>query len=221
MDETAQTDGGLKSCAIVTMTDTLGNFPNTVTVDFGSGCLGTDGRMRSGVLAAEFSGPWRDANTVVTVTTTEYIVNGYKVSGTITMTNNGTNGAGNINYTVAVSNGVVADTSGNTIQWNGSTNYEMVVGAATDFASNGISGITDDVYHITGSANGVNRNGSPYTAVITERLVRDLSCKWITDGTIELTPQNGDPRTLNFGDGACDANVSFTFKQWTWNFILP
>lgn len=221
MDETSQSEGSLKSCATVTLLDTAGAFPNTVTVDFGTGCVGTDGRSRSGSLTATYTGRWRDAGTVVTITTTDYRVNGYAVSGTITITNNGLNSSSNLNYTVAVADGQIIDPNSNTTQWNGSTNYEMVAGAATDFASHGISGITDDIYHITGSANGVNRNGTPYTTVITEHLVRDLSCKWITDGVIELTPQNGDVRTLNFGDGACDANVSFTFKQWTLNFILP
>lgn len=220
MDETAQTNGGLKSCANISFTDTLGQFPNTVTVDFGTGCLGTDGRMRSGSVVGIFSGPWRDAGTTVSITLNNYKVGKYALQGTALITN--TTAAGNPSYSVVVTGGTITDTTNaQTVQWAGTTTYDMVAGQTTDFASNGLSGITDDIYHIGGSANGVNRNGTPYTSNITEYLVRDLSCKWITDGTVQLTPQNGDPRTLNFGDGACDANVTFTFQQWTLNFILP
>ncbi len=222
VDETAQSDGSLKSCANVTLSDTLGNFPNTVTIEFDTaGCLGNDGRTRQGIIEAEFSGRWRDANTTVTITMTNYIVDNHLIEGTATITNNGTNAAGNISYTVTINNGQITDPNGNVMQWNGSTTYEWVAGQSTDFASNGLSGITDDVYHITGSANGVNRNGTPYTANITNHLVRDLSCKWITAGTIEVEPQNGDPRTIDFGTGDCDATVSFSFQQWSLNFILP
>lgn len=222
VDETAQSDGNLKSCANVTLSDTLGNFPNTVTIEFDSaGCLGTDGRTRSGMIEATFSGRWRDTGTSVTITLTNYTVNDYQLEATATITNNGNNNSGNLSYTVAVTNGQITDPDGNVMQWDGSTTYEWVAGQSTDFASNGLSGIEDDVYHITGSANGVNRNGTPYTSTITNHLVRKLSCKWITEGTIEVEPQNGDIRTIDFGNGDCDATVTFSFQQWSLNFILP
>jgi hypothetical protein len=222
VDVTAQSDGSLKSCGTVTLSNTLGTFPNTVIIDFGNGCVGTDGRMRSGQIIGIFSGRWRDAGTVVNITTNNYKVNKYAVSGSQTITNNGLNTSNHLSYTVVTANGQVRDTTNNqTIQWNSTKTFEWVAGQGTSWASNGVLGITDDIYHVTGSASGINRNGTPYTAVITERLVRDLSCRWITDGTVEITPQNGDTRTLDFGDGACDANVRFSFRRWTFNFILP
>jgi len=222
VDVTAQSDGSLNACGTVTLSNTLGTFPNTVTIDFGNGCMGTDGRMRSGQIIGIFSGRWRDAGTVVNITTNNYKVNKYAVSGSQTITNNGLNTSNHLSYTVVTTNGQVRDTTNNqTIQWNSTKTFEWVAGQGTSWVSNGVLGVTDDIYHVTGSANGINRNGTPYTAVITERLVRDLSCRWITDGTVEITPQNGDTRTLDFGDGACDANVRFSFRRWTFNFILP
>lgn len=222
IDETGQSEGSLKNCSNITISDTVrGSFPKTVTIDFGTGCS-VGGRTRSGVITAIFTGRWRDAGTNITVTLNNYKVNQYSVQGTATFTNNGLNNNGNLNYTVSFANGVIRDTTNNqTLSWSGTKNYEMVAGQNTDFATNGVAGIEDDIYHITGSASGVNRNGTPFTAQITERLVRDMSCKWITDGTIEMTPQNGSTRTLNFGDGACDANVSFSYRRWTFNFLLP
>ncbi len=222
MDESGQTEGGLKSCPSFTLVDTIGTYPNSFSIDFGTGCLGIiDARTRSGLINGTISAPWRDAGAVATLTTSNYKVNNYELRGTVTITNNGINANGNLSYTVTVTNGEVIDAEGKTIQWNGTTTYEMVSGANTTFTSNGLPGVTDDVYHITGSANGVNRNGTPFTADITNRLVRDMSCRWIKEGTIQLTPQNGDPRTLDFGDGTCDGKVTFSFKQWNIDFTLP
>jgi hypothetical protein len=221
VDETAQSDGNLKSCATVTLSDTLGNFPNTVTIDFGSGCQGTDGRSRTGTITATFDGRWRDSGTVVSITLTDYAVDGYAIEGTVTATNSGTSSRGYQSYEMAVSSGAVTYPNGNTTSWNGTTVYELAEGAATNFDTDGIAGITDDVYHIGGTINGTNRNGTPYTAVITEYLVRDMSCKWITQGRMELTPQNGDTRSIDFGAGNCDPQATFSLGDFNFNFMLP
>jgi hypothetical protein len=221
LDEAAQSEGSLKSCATVTISSIDTIFPKTVTIDFGSGCTGSDGRTRSGAINAVFSGRWRNSGSIVSISTNNYFVNGYAVSANVTITNNGRNAAQNLSYTVVVSNGTISDANQNNHQWNGSTTYEWVQGESTTFFTNGLSGITDDVYHITGSSSGVNRNGRNYTALITERLVRALNCKWITDGTIEITPDNADTRTINFGDGNCDAAVTLSLRNWSTNFVLP
>jgi hypothetical protein len=221
LDEAAQSEGSLKSCAAVTISSIDTIFPKTVTIDFGTGCVGTDGRTRSGSITAVFSGRWRDAGTVVTITPNNYIVNEYAIAGNVTITNNGRNTNNNLSYSVAVSNGNITNADGQSHQWNGTTTYEWVEGENTNFFTHGITGITDDVYHITGSSSGINRNARAYTAVITERLVRRIDCKWITDGTIEITPDNADVRSINFGDGACDAIVTLSFRNWTMNYVLP
>jgi hypothetical protein len=221
LDEAAQSEGSLKSCATITISSIDTIFPKTVTIDFGSGCAGSDGRIRSGSINAIFSGRWRNVGTVVSISTNNYFVNGYAVSGNVTITNNGRNSSNNISYTVNVTNGTISDANNNSHQWNGTTTYEWVQGESTTFFTNGLSGITDDVYHITGSSSGTNRNGRNYTALITERLVRALNCKWITDGTIEITPDNADTRTINFGNGNCDAVVTLSLRNWSSNFVLP
>jgi len=221
VDEVAQSDGNLKSCATVTLSDTLGNFPNTVTIDYGSSCLGTDERLRSGVIQAVFSGRWRDEGTTVTINLQDYSVNDYAIEASVMVTNNGRNTLGNISYTVVVDNGEIIDPEGNTILWEGTTTYEWTEGERTTFFTDGLAGIRDDVYSITGSSSGVNRNGSIYTSEITAPLIRQLDCKWITAGEMELTPANGDPRVINFGDGDCDAAVTFSFNSISFNFLLP
>ncbi len=221
VDATAQSDANLKSCANVTLSDTLGNFPNTVTIDFGTGCLGADGRTRTGVITATFNGPWRDSGSVVDISFDNYTVDGYGVEGTAAARNAGTSSRGYLSYEFTVNNGSLNYPDGDGSQWSGSTLYELAEGANTSFASNGLSGITDDLYHVGGTISGVNRNGTPYTAVITEYLVRDMSCRWIKQGRIELTPQNGETRTIDFGDGTCDAQANFSIGNLSFDFLLP
>ena len=68
----------------------MGTFPNTMTIDFGTGCTGyygVDARQDHRHLYR----PYPEAGTVITTTTEDYYVNGNLVEGTRTVTNMGTN----------------------------------------------------------------------------------------------------------------------------------
>ena len=214
-------DNRRTGCAITTHTaDTTGVFPDTVRVDFGTSCIGSDGRTRSGALNIIFSGPWRAVGTVITVTSDNYSVNNYSVVGSKTITVNQLNAAGNPSYTVSVANAQVTNPQGETATWSCTKTFEWVEGQNTSFASNGTTGVTDDVFHITGSANGTSRAGTSYTANITNRLVRRLDCRWLTAGTVEVTPAGGNARTIDFGDGTCDNQATVSFRRWSTSITL-
>jgi hypothetical protein len=158
---------------------------------------------------------------VVSISLTDYTVDGYAVEGTVTATNAGISDRGYPSYEMEVSNGGLTYPSGDATAWNGTTLYELAEGANTNFDTDGLAGITDDVYHIGGTISGTNRNGSAYTANVTEYLIRDMSCKWITQGRMELTPGNGATRTIDFGEGNCDPQATFSLGNLSFNFMLP
>ena len=62
----------------------------------------------------------------------------------------------------------------------------------------------DDVFLITGACAITDQNGGVYAHRIKEPLRRELSCKYIVKGTVELMKKS---RTiiLDFGNGECDA----------------
>ncbi|MDB4104024.1 hypothetical protein N9545_00695 [Salibacteraceae bacterium] len=205
-------DSTWQSCAIITV-DTVGNpFPFSVTVDFGEiGCVGRDGKTRTGQISYTMTGWYREEGSILTTTTSNYTVDGYKVTGTRTATNKGENAIGQLHFSVEVSGASITDLEGQTMSWESSRIRTWIEGEETGFfTSNGSGGflgwdgITDDVYEITGSANGVSRSGNTFDIDITSALRVQLDCIWITEGVLSLKPEDYDARTLDYGDGTCD-----------------
>lgn len=220
IDKYVQSTGYFKSCPTVSVEDTSGAFPNKLTIDFGLDCLGIDGRERSGVIFANFSGYWRESGTVVELDFFDYSVNDYSINGDINITTENDNVFGNLSYTVNIANAIITNPNGEVLEWNGEMNFEWVHGQSTNYIQTGLVGISDDIYNITGTASGVDRNGNSYVAIITEPLVRNVECKWIVEGLIEVIPEIAGPQIINFGDGDCDAQTSFSSNQGTYNFLL-
>lgn len=214
VDEEAQSEGttGARTCGTVSFSSTT--FPTTLTIDFGTGCLGNDGRVRKGKIEALFTGPWRDSATVVTVNPINYFVDLYSVSGTKRIENIGKVN-GNTTYNVAVTNGQIVDPNGATFTWNSNIKYKWIAGEATTFLTDGINGILDDVYLIEGAYNGVNRNGISFTANTTTDIRKELNCKWPVSGGLSLTPQGLPTRTIDFGNGACDNDATVSVSGFT------
>ncbi|MBK7184236.1 MAG: hypothetical protein IPH89_15725 [Bacteroidetes bacterium] len=78
----------------------------------------------------------------------------------------------------------------------------------------------NDVFTLTGSANGKNRNGKTYTAVITSPITKRSSCSWIEQGSIDLTPEGLATRTVDFGSGNCDSQATLTINGNTFTFTM-
>ncbi|MEW6469303.1 MAG: hypothetical protein AB1458_10275 [Bacteroidota bacterium] len=201
------------ACYTVTVNPALPNpaFPKTVTVDFGSvNCTGPDGIARRGQITAVFSGRYRDSLTTITITTNNYYVNNYRVAGTKTITNQGhINGVAT--FSVNVQNAVITTPDNKTITWNSQRTRRWIAGEGT------LGLVSDDVYEITGSANGRGTKGNTFTLTITTPLRVEMSCRWIVKGVIKLTPANLDDRIIDFGQGACDdqATVSIHGNSYT------
>lgn len=204
-------------CATVTITpfDTT-SWPKTITVDFGTtNCLCTDGKYRRGKIIISTTGRWRTSGTVVTVTTQNYYVNEYKVEGTKTITNNGRNSSNHLNYTVQVTNGkVTKPNNAGIVTWNSTRNHEWVEGELTIF------NLLDDVYNITGTANGVSASGRSYTYTILDALVVQVGCRWVKDGSLKIEIQNTPTITVDYGDGTCDANATATINGVAYPFTM-
>lgn len=207
-------------CATVTVTDASGNpvdstnissFPKKVEIDFGSGCPDIDGRVRKGKIRAEFSSRWSLTGARVTINFVNYYVDNVLFEGVIEMTNNG-----NYSYTTIVDRGKVTSSSpAYTIEYECNQTTRWISGYNTDSLA------TDDIYEISGTAKGVNRKGQSYTTVIMQTLKKDMSCKWITKGQVELTPEGKATRSINFGDGACDSKATVTINGNVKEVNLP
>lgn len=218
MDEAAKDQPGLRqsgfraSCADITVDTTVS--PRVLTLDFGAGCTGNDGRTRSGKIIITFTGRYRDQGTVITHTFDNYYVNGNKVEGTKTVTNMGRNAMGNLYYKIEVKNAKITTDNG-VISWESTREREWTNGEGT-------ASILDDEYNITGTASGTNRNGKSYAILIDNNnpLHVKIGCRWIVSGAVNITPDGKPGRTVDYGAGECDNDATVTINGRTFDIKL-
>lgn len=201
----------LSQCATVTH-DTLSS-PRTLTIDFGtSNCLCSDGKNRRGVVEVTYTGKYRDAGTVITITFDNYYVNDNKVEGTRIVTNNGLNNSGNISFSVEV-DGTITKTNGEMITWTSSRTREWVAGYNTQMPA-------DDEYRVTGTASGTNAAGLPYTVSTMTPLLRKVACRQFVSGTLKIIPSGKPERLIDYGNGDCDNEATVTINGNTFTINL-
>ncbi|REK48617.1 MAG: hypothetical protein DWQ48_09720 [Bacteroidetes bacterium] len=189
----------MSSCAVIT-NDTVNGV---LTIDFGSGCTGRDGRVRSGkIIITHSGGRYFDPGSTRSVTFDKFFVDSTQIEGSRTVVNNGFNSSGNMNWTITATNMKITRPNGNWRSWNGQRTREMTAGY-------GDSTWVNDVYLINGSGSGTDHHGNTFSTV-TSNLVRDNSCHWIISGTITFTPSNRPQRIIDFGNGSCDDLATVT-----------
>lgn len=197
-----------------TVTIDLDASPHTMLIDFGPvNCTASNGRLRRGQLLVTFTGGYRDPGTVITITPQNYYVNDNHVQGLKTVTNMGPNSDGHTYFNIQVDGTVTAGDG----SW---TSEHHATRVRTWVEGEGTPNVFDDVYLITGSGNGVNRNGIPYTVNIASALRVAVGCPWITAGDLEITPLDHATRYVDFGSGSCDGTLTVTVNGTTFTITM-
>lgn len=203
----------LPSGTNITVTD-VKKFPITMTIDFGTGDTCKDGKVRTGKIIATLSGKYKDSGTVITITFNNYTVDGDKVDGKKTVTNEGHNTNGNIHYAISV-NGTITRKNGNVITYTSTRDREWTQGSRTPLDP------FDDVYSITGSANGTGSNGKTYNVTITKPLIVSLACRYIEAGTLDIAITGKADRIVNYGDTPnCDNKATVTINGKDYALVM-
>jgi hypothetical protein len=180
-----------------------------------SNCIGTDLRARQGQLIITFTGRYTTPGTVITIKTNNYVVNGRKIQGMRTITNNGPV-SGDTTFTIVDSDtsGVtgsyakITQTDGKVGTWRSTRTRAWTAGSATP------ADISDDIYIVNGTGNGISSGGVTYSLTATNIELK-LSC-WASylfapvSGILSLTSPDGT-RSLDYGDGTCDNTAIFTY----------
>ena len=225
------------SCAVVTATAVSGT--KSYTVDFGSNCLGTDGRTRSGKLIYTCTGgSYRNPGFVMTVSSQNYVVDGNTVTiNNKTVSNTTTNSIATgtnpgINLTWAVTATVTIQKSGGgTITWNCNRTKELMNTSDPNCYKGQAQAIdwTKAKVKINGTAGGTNASNESYSVVATN-LIRDFNCSPDVNrphrhpfigGTILYTPANRFARLINYGNGTdCDLTATLTINAKTYTYTL-
>lgn len=200
----------LGTCANVSV-DTVAR---KITIDFGTtDCTGPDLRKRRGKILATWTSSYRTPGNVINITFDNYFVNNNQIMGTHKTTNMGLNNAGNLVYKIEVS-GSIKKANGGTITWNSVRQREWTAGITTPLNP------LDDVYSITGTANGTTAAGGAYTISITQPLIKKMNCYWFESGKIELTPAGGATWALDYGNTGCDGKATVTVGPLSYDIVL-
>jgi hypothetical protein len=178
-------------------------FPLTVTIDFGSGCTGADGRVRKGKITVVYTGRLSVAGSSATTTFEGYYLDSVQVDGTYKITN--TSSQGGKSYTLSVTSATLTKPSGNYTSWNSEKTITQSAGLATPLIS------LDDVFSITGEANGIVKKANKlfaWNTSITTPLVKKYTCRRIVSGTVSIQKNNAAVAVLDYGTGQCDRKAT-------------
>lgn len=172
----------------------------TVTIDFGDGCTGPRGNLRTGAVIIAYTG--RDTLTEgigKEITFQNYTVNGNQVEGVIQYTavrdrSEGTKEVScqitNFSVTFAEDQSIFQLTDADRVR-----SWEQSQGTVT--------------LSITGSSTGINRQGEAFTTEITSPIVRNSDCSegrmhYPVSGIKVRTVEGKPNKSIDFGDGSCD-----------------
>ena len=182
--------------------------PVTFELRYLPGFSGNDGIPRTGSLKITTAKKWHVLGHTLTVDLVNFVVNGsVTYSGQVKITRTSA-----LSVTCEVVNGHCTNGTWN-IDYAGTKTLTQTGGQNTDFES-------DDVYEITGNSSGVNREGRAFTTNITNPLVKKSNCKYISSGSLDLTPDGFKTRTVDFGSGTCDDDATYTVNGQTISFKL-
>lgn len=210
-----------------TLLSTPNIFPIKIVMDFGAGCAGRDGRVRSGKIITTYTNRLIYPGATATTTFENYTVDSIKVEGTHVISNQSIVGGPQTNITLIwnaeVKGAKLTKHNGNYTEWNSTKTITQMEGMSTALIP------LDDIYKIEGHANGkVKRNDMlvGWKAEITEPLIKKFSCRWIVKGVIKVVRLNLSGNSpwvsvLNYGNGDCNNKASMTINGITKEITLP
>lgn len=185
------------------------NGPVSFEIDYGTtGCLGSDGVYRKGKLKITTAKRWKKYGNTITVDLIGFNANSMDLSGQVKITY-----SDSVTLATEIINGRCSNGTWQ-IDYSGVKTMKQIAGYSTKQDG------SDDIYSIGGTTTGKNREGRNYTTTITNNLIKKSNCKWITSGTLELSPDGFRTRTVDFGNGSCDDDATFTVNGQTISFKL-
>jgi len=207
----AQPSVNTQTCATVTISPNDATWPKTVTIDYGTaGCTGANGYTRKGKIIYTLNKKLLTTGAVLTASFDNYSVNGYKLEGTYTITNNGSSAG--LNVTIVLANGKVTYPTGVVYTKASNTTWVQAAGIGT-------LTVLDDEYYVTGNGS-VSTAGNTLSAASVGNLYRTVTCTNTVSGVLNLN-YNNITGTLDFGAGECDKTAVLTVAGKEYNVVLP
>jgi hypothetical protein len=245
---TFKTTGNVSATNVLTVapcaTITVAPAARIFTIDFGTSCVGRDGRTRSGKLIYDCSASasnalyYRNPGFVMNVTSQNYVVQGNQVNiiskkvTNTTPSNIPSTPAPGINLTWSVVSSIsITKAGGGNITWSCNRTKELTnTNDTTCYRGQSLHIIwTKAIVKLNGSASGTNAKNETYTAVASN-VVRDFNCSPdavhphrhpFISGSVTYTPGSRPVRVIDYGNGACDLLATVAINNQTYTITLP
>lgn len=190
-------------CAVVTHDQEA----QTITIDFGDGCTGPNGVVRSGIIFITYTGKRFIPGSKWTIELRNFYINNRHIEGTRTIENVSETINDNPKFHIVLTDGKITWPD-ETFATREVDRYRVWVRAANP--------LNDEVHILERSvASGLNRRGVKYTATVLADLIFKRICR--ANNTARIPVQGikelvvGDKTFLvDFGDGRCDSIVTIT-----------
>lgn len=197
----------LTDCAVITLNATELN--KVLTIDFGTGCVGEDGKTRTGKVIITTQS-FTELNFERTFTFDNYTVNGNAIAGTIikTITKNDAENSRTADISEDIT--ITLANNGGTI----SRSAELV-----RVYNYGVVGLLSDNQLTTwGETVFINTQGNTMTKNVSEStpLLYKTACRQVVSGLMEITFGTNNVWTVNFGDGSCDNLATASNGENSW-----
>ena len=183
----------------VTITKVITQNIKEVTIDFGESCELRNGNTVSGKIILVYEKDPEAVTKTISFEFDGFIFNDKKVEGNGSILRERSNEKGNPQAT-RMGTVTVTWPDGSNANKNGTKIREWIEGYGT-----GAWG--DNVFSITGNWMFTKKNGTILSAKIVEPLRRELACKFLVSGSVELA-KNENSAVLNYGDGNCDSKAT-------------
>ncbi len=203
--------GQTSACATITVEPIDPDvFPKTVTIDYGSGCSNL-GITRKGKIVYTISNKFRYTGATISVSFQNYNINGYKLEGVFSITNN-TNGT-TVSLATQTNAGKLTYPDGKYYTYSGARTWVMTAGMLT-------TALSDDEYTVTGNGVLASSTGNTLSGTIKTGLLRKLNCMNIVSGTIDVV-YNNIQGLFDYGAGGCDKQATVTVANKVYDVTLP
>lgn len=190
-------------------------FPATLELDFGPGCSEKGIPLASGKITAVFNGLLVNAGTSISLSFTDFVHNGNAVSGAYEIKNEGKDANGHLTFSSLI-DGQITTAAGKTFAYQAATASKQTAGGDTNFFTNGLGGILDDVWSTTREAVLTTSEGLSVNISTPSAIQHPFTCVWPVSGQFALDLGSlGTTGAIDFGNGTCDDKALLTIGDYS------
>ena len=180
---------------------------DTLIINFGEENYLHLGHLKRGEIISIYNKFIYNSNSQITTTFNNFYINNNLIQGKMYLENNGSNQNGFQEFSLTVDSMSMYTNNGSIDISNGNYIKQLVSGYNTQYQ------YLDNIYKLTGNAQGNSSNNNNFSLEISDSLNMNLSCFEsssciITEGTSRLIPDGYEERIINYGNNSCDCDIN-------------